>query len=407
MAILTINAGSSSLKLSLFREDIWAAGAAGTITATGSATPRPEPIWKDDVDLEKGGINDDDFWQKTLTPLWQGEKAPLKNKDQIKAVGHRVVHGGSDYYTATAVTDEMLEHLRDYIELDPTHEKANIEAIEQARKLLPGAKHIAVFDTSYHHDMPLVSQVYAGPYSWYADKKIRRYGFHGINHKYCAERVERLMGRRDDPQTALEKLRVITCHLGSGGSLCASFGARSQMTTMGYTPLEGLIMRTRSGTIDPGLIFVLLAQGVRAENLYHTLNHDSGLAGISGIKSGDLREIEKVMADNGDDKKSTDRARLAFDMYVQGLTSAIAGLVPVLQGLDVLVFSGGIGQHSPSVRKAVCEKLTFLGVALDHVRNENPEPEQEISAPRAAVRTFIIAAGEEAAIAADASAFIQ
>jgi acetate kinase len=360
MGILVVNAGSSSLKLTLF-----AAGRKETRAVDGSADDNLPDLIKS-----------------------------FCAENKIEAVGHRVVHGGAKYDSSVLITDQVISDLKGYIELDPSHEAANIKAIKQAQQALPEAAHVAVFDTSYHHNMPLASQVYPGPYSWFEDLGIRRYGFHGINHQYCVERLKALL-----PASAASSSRIITCHLGSGGSLCASLDGQSMMTTMGYTPLEGLVMRTRSGSIDPGIILVLLKHGYSGDQLNRLLNEQSGLKGISGM-SGDMREIEKEK-EKEQEKAGTGnpRAVLAFDIYEQNLASNIAGLVPILGGLDALVFTGGIGEHSPLVRSTVCNRLGFLGVVIDQAKNEGEEKERDISSPQARVKTFVIAAGEDLAIA--------
>jgi acetate kinase len=373
MGILVINAGSSSLKLSLF-----AGGQKECRNIDGSAR-------EDLPDLIKA------FCSESAASL--GAEAA-----KIEAVGHRVVHGGAKYAKSTLITDAVINDLKGYIELDPSHEAANIKAIEQARQAVPEATHLAVFDTTYHHDMPLASQVYPGPYSWFADLGIRRYGFHGINHQYCVERVV-------DLTAGAPTARIITCHLGSGGSLCASLNGHSVMTTMGYTPLEGLVMRTRSGSIDPGIILVLLSHGYSGDRLNHLLNEESGLKGISGL-SGDMREIEKEKAAQMETPGTGNpRAVLAFDIYEQSLATGIAGLVPTLGGLDALVFSGGIGEHSALVRSTVCSRLAFLGVDIDETNNKAEGNERDISAAATKVKTFVIAAGEDLAIARECARF--
>ncbi|MBU6452379.1 MAG: acetate/propionate family kinase [Cyanobacteria bacterium REEB67] len=399
MGILVINAGSSSLKLSFFKQD------AGTAAALAESKPGETiiiPDWDQTIDLSKDGDRADvhkEFLRATLSALWQGESAILNSPDEIKAVGHRVVHGGPKYASSVLVTDEVISDLKSYHDLDPVHEPANTRGIEDAREILPDAKHVAVFDTAYHHNMPLSSQVYAGPYSWYEDRQIRRFGFHGINHDYCTRRVVKLLEQTSRGLSFADKSRVITCHLGGGASLCASLNGHSQMTTMGYTPLEGLMMCTRSGSIDPGLIFILLKQGYSQNELYEVLNKSSGLAGVSGV-GGDLRLVQQAI------NEGNERAKLAFDIYTQGLSSSIAALIPYLGGLDALVFSGGIGEHSPAVRQAACDRLAFAGIQIDPERNLASEKERDISAPKAAVRTFVIAAGEEAAIASECDKFL-
>jgi acetate kinase len=368
MAILVINAGSSSLKVTLFAGDRKAAQSFDTTGGGAGVHNLPDLIKSFCVENSVG---------------------PDGKNGQIEVVGHRIVHGGPKYDSSVVITDSVIDDLRSYIELDPVHEAASIKAIEHCRQALPQAAQVAVFDTAYHHNMPLASQVYPGPYSWFEERGIRRYGFHGINHQYCVERVAELVH-------AASASRIITCHLGSGGSLCASLNGQSLMTTMGYTPLEGLVMRTRSGSIDPGIILVLLKHGYSADVLNRILNKESGLKGISGL-SGDMREIEK------EKEAGNARARLAFEIYEQNLACNIAALVPILGGLDALVFTGGIGEHSASVRSAACGRLSFLGVSIDNEKNAAEEKERDISTAQAKVKTFVIAAGEDLQIARESA----
>jgi len=391
--VLVVNAGSSSLKLSLFIRT--------------EQSPQPaEPVWKALIDGRgrdaKVKIHSADaVIEKTidaadqaavadlLESIWSGSGALLSSKNDIALVGHRVVHGGQKYSRPVLVDNAVLSDLTKLIELAPEHEAANIKAIHLAMRLLPQSKHIAVFDTAYHHDMPLASQVYAGPYSWYENLGIRRYGFHGINHQYCAQRAGEYV-------SAAAPARVLSCHLGSGASLCASLGGKSRMTTMGYTPLEGLVMRTRSGSIDPGLIFHLLHEKLYSvDELLRVLNEESGLKGLSGM-SGDMRDLEASMANK------SERAQLAFDVFLQNLAASIAGLATTLGGLDVLVFTGGIGENSSLVREECCRRLQFMGIELDAVQNKNPEKAQRlISITQSPVKVLIVPAREDLAVARD------
>jgi acetate kinase len=403
MHILVINAGSSSLKLSLFSAD--AAGAAGSDSGNANSCDANscELIWKAQIDGHAkeskltqeviGGAKHetvidagDDSVIALIESIWSGKDAILSTASDIQAVGHRVVHGGPKYASSVRIDDTVLADLRQYVDLAPVHESANIEAIELAMRSLKHAIHVAVFDTAFHHNMPLTSTVYAGPYAWFEQLGIHRYGFHGISHQYCAQKVIELM-----PQPSAS--RIITCHLGSGGSLCASLDGKSVMTTMGFTPLEGLVMRTRSGSIDPGLILHLLHKNIYSvEKLSTVLNEESGLLGLSGL-SGDMREIE------GEAASGNQRAKLAFDLYEQSLAASISSLVPVLGGLDALAFTGGIGENSAQVRSATCKRLRFLDLELDSESNNCRENDRSISSAKSKVATFVISAREDLAIA--------
>jgi acetate kinase len=270
--------------------------------------------------------------------------------------------------------------------LAPLHNRAELEGIEIIEKLLGPVPQVAVFDTGFHRKMPQAAAVYPGPYQWF-ESGIHRYGFHGINHQYCAARAAQLL-RRD-----LSSLKLVTCHLGNGCSLAAIQEGHSIDTTMGFTPLEGLMMGTRSGSVDPGILTYLMRQSrLRAQEIDDVLNKESGLLGISGI-SGDMREILASM------KRGHSRAKLAFDIYVHRLQAGIGAMVAVLGGIDVLVFSAGVGENSPEVRDATCKRLVFLGLKLDDAANAQHPPDGDIAAPDSAVRVLIIRAQEDWAIA--------
>jgi acetate kinase len=261
-----------------------------------------------------------------------------------------------------------------------------LEGIELIEKLLPGTRQIAVFDTGFHRTLPPEAKIYAGPYDWY-ERGIRRYGFHGINHEYCAHRTAQLLKRN------LATLKIVTCHLGNGCSLAAIDGGKSVDTTMGFTPLEGLMMGTRCGSIDPGIVTYLM----RVENagyyeLDSALNRRSGLLGISGVSS-DMRDVLDAMC------KGKERAKLAFDIFVHRLVVEIGAMAASLGGLDLLVFTAGIGENSPEVRAAACSKLAFLGLSLDDRKSLNAKPDAEISAPESKVQILVIRAQEDWAIA--------
>jgi acetate kinase len=268
----------------------------------------------------------------------------------------------------------------------PLHNRAELEGIEVIEKVLGSVPQVAVFDTGFHRRMPEAAVVYAGPYQWF-ESGIHRYGFHGINHQYCAARAAQLL-RRD-----LSSLKLVTCHLGNGCSLAAIQEGHSIDTTMGFTPLEGLMMGTRSGSVDPGILTYLMRQGRhQAQEIDDVLNKESGLLGISGI-SGDMRKILASI------KQGHSRAKLAFDIYVHRLQAGIGAMVAVLGGIDVLVFSAGVGENSAEVRDATCKQLVFLGLKLDDAANAQHPPDGDIAAPDSAVRVLIIRAQEEWAIA--------
>jgi acetate kinase len=318
--------------------------------------------------------------------LWGGKTPVLAAASEIDVVGHRVVHGGPRYGEPILMTPEVKAGIAGVSAFAPLHNRAELEGMEIIEKLLGSVPQIAVFDTGFHRKMPLPATVYPGPYEWF-ESGIHRYGFHGINHQYCALRAAQLLHRD------LKSLNLVTCHLGNGCSLAAIRDGHSIDTTMGFTPLEGLMMGTRSGSIDPGILTYLMRQGqLQGQEIDDLLNQRSGLLGISGI-SGDMREILAAM-EQGDR-----RAQLAFDIYVHRLQAGIGAMVAVLGGIDALVFTAGVGENSPEVRDAICRNLLFLGVSLDAAANAQPSPDQDIAAPDSPVRILVIRAEEDWAIA--------
>jgi acetate kinase len=323
---------------------------------------------------------------KMLEELWKPPTGFKLARNEIAAVGHRIVHGGPKLTEPVFVTADVKRAIGEVSSIAPLHNVAGLQGIEYIEHYFPGIPQIAVFDTGFHNAMPLAAKVYPGPYSWY-ERNIWRYGFHGINHAYCSARAAKLLG------ADLSALKIVTCHLGNGCSLAAVSGGRSIDTTMGFSPLEGLMMGTRSGSIDPGILTYLLRSGQAAnEELDDILNHQAGLLGISGVSS-DMRDILKA-ADQGNE-----RAQLAFDIFVHRLQSAIAAMAGSLGGLDVVVFTAGIGENSPAVRRASCARLAFLGIELDEAKNCSCVEDGEISSSRSRVRTLVIRAQEDWAIA--------
>lgn len=394
MKILVLNAGSSSQKSCLYQ-------------LSDAFPDLPiEPLWEAKVDWSRhqgvaelkvktsqGAVLEEELPSDSrptvishmLDTLGRGDTQVIGNPAEIDVVGHRVVHGGQEYREATVITPEVKEAIRRLFSFAPVHNPANLEGIEAIEQLLPTVTQVAMFDTAFHSHLPLSTAVYPGPYEWY-EQGIRRYGFHGINHQYCAHRTAQLLSKD------LESLRLITCHLGNGCSLAAIREGTSIDTTMGFTPLEGLMMGSRSGSVDPSILIYLLRQGMDADKLDEILNRASGLKGISGV-SGDMRQIMSAIAEGNP------RAQLAFDMYIHRLRSHIGAMLATLGGLDALVFTGGVGENSAAVRAAACEAFEFLGVKLDLEKNAQSPPDQDISAVDSAVRVLIVQAQEDWAIA--------
>ena len=395
MKILVLNSGSSSQKSSLYE--------------IGDQLPEspPKPTWEGEIEwdgdraeLRIKTARDAAFREqlrlessgqatgKLLNYLWSGQAPIVRDASEIDIVGHRIVNGGTEFEEPAFVTPELKAAIARMAVFAPLHNRAELEGIEIITRTFGSVPQVAVFDTGFHSRLPEAAAVYPGPYEWLA-QGIRRYGFHGINHQYCAERTAQLLGKD------LHSLKLVTCHLGNGCSLAAIRDGRSVDTTMGFTPLEGLMMGTRSGSVDPGILTYLMRQGsLSGEQLDELLNMKSGLLGISGI-SGDMRQIVPAM------KEGNARAKLAFEIFVHRLKSCIGSMVAVLGGIDALVFTAGIGENSPEVRSAACESFEFLGVKLDPAKNAESPPDQDISLPDSVVRILIVRAQEDWAIARD------
>ncbi|MGF1536511.1 MAG: acetate/propionate family kinase [Elainellaceae cyanobacterium] len=395
MKLLVMNAGSSSQKSRLYE-------------LPDLPESPPEPIWKANIDWTRAdgasltvegagqvhhdtlkGLDKPTGIAKMLDTMWKGKTAVVSGPDEIDGVGHRVVHGGSDYRQSVRITDEVKAAIADLIPLAPSHNSANLEGIQAVEQRLgAAAPQVAVFDTAFHAEMPLPAQMYPVPYRWYK-AGIRRYGFHGISHRYCAHKAAQLLGQD------ITGLKLITCHLGNGCSLAAVDGGRSVNTTMGFTPLEGLMMGTRSGSVDPGvLIHMVRSQNYTVEHLDHLLNKESGLKGVSEV-SNDMRQIRQAI-DQGNSQ-----AQLALDLFIHRLQSEMGSMLMALGGLDALVFTGGVGEHSPEVRQRACDALSFLGCALDPDKNTHVTADGDVAAPEAKIRVLVVAAQEEWAIAQD------
>jgi acetate kinase len=396
MKILVLNAGSSSQKSRLYE-----------LPGNGKLPDvAPAPLWQADADwtdhqgtaelkvsTSSGAVIEENLptdartevISHMLQTLWNGKTQVIAQASEIDIVGHRVVHGGSEFEQSTFVTPEVKAAISRMAVLAPAHNPASLEGIEAIERILPSVPQVAVFDTAFHSHMPLPAVVYPVPYDWF-EQGIKRYGFHGISHQYCAQRTAQVLGKN------LETLRLITCHLGNGCSLAAIHHGRSIDTTMGFTPMEGLMMGSRSGSVDPGILLYLLQQkGYSADQLDTILNKKSGLKGICG--SGDMRQVLQEI------NEGNAQAKLAFDMFVHRLSYYIGAMLATLGGLDALVFAGGIGENSAQVRAAACESFAFLGLELDPQKNAKSPADQVISAANSTLPVLVIHTQEDWAIA--------
>ena len=370
MNVLVVNAGSSSVKLSLLDERD------ATVASKELATEGPP---------------DPDALRAALA-------GPLGEAD---AVGHRIVHGGARFREAVRIDATVEQELRELVDLAPLHQPKSLDALDAVTAALPGVPAVACFDTAFHATLPPAAATYALPREWRERWGLRRYGFHGLSHAWIARRAPELLGvdgaRRGEnaaeaPRGGVPGLRIVSCHLGAGASLCAIENGRSRDTTMGFTPLEGLVMATRSGSVDPGLVLWLLEhEQLTADQLVDALEHRSGLQALAG--SADMHEVvERAQADEP-------TARLALEVYIHRLRAEIAAMAAALGGLDALVFTGGVGEHSSVVRAQAAEGLAFLGVALDETRNRATSADSEIGAAGASVRALVLTAREDLEIA--------
>jgi acetate kinase len=393
MKVLVLNSGSSSQKSCLYE-----------LNDHLPESP-PEPLWKGQVEWQgeratleihvsgRPPFKEEhriaartDATARLLEALSSGASRVLTGKSEVSVVGHRIVNGGPELAEPARITPGVKEAIEKAAALAPLHNRVELEGIRMIEETFGAVPQVAVFDTAFHRQMPEAAAVYPGPYEW-VGQGIRRYGFHGINHQYCAERAAQLLGMK------LASLKLVTCHLGNGCSLAAIRDGHSVDTTMGFTPLDGLMMGTRSGSVDPGILtFLLRERKLGAEGLDRLLNQQSGLLGISGI-SGDMRKILSAM------KEGHARARLAFDIFVHRLQSGMGAMIAVLGDIDALVFTGGIGENACEVRSAACANFAFLGLTLDAAKNLAASGDQEISAADSSVRVLVIHAEEDWAIA--------
>lgn len=388
MKVLLLNAGSSSLKCTLVESAGSAVVArasadwAGPVTRYERSGPGEERVSRP-VPLRSHG----DAVRYALEDLGVGV-TPKARSEAPAAVGHRIVHGG-DLTASVRITPAVRARIAALAELAPLHNPPGLDALAAAEALLPDVPHVAAFDTAFHATMPPEARTYAVPWAWTHDWGIRRYGFHGLSHSYAATRAGQMLSR------PVEDLRLVVCHLGHGCSATAVLRGRSIDTTMGFTPLDGLAMATRSGSVDPGILtHVQMRHGLSAEALEQALNHRSGLLGVSGI-SADMREVLAA------GRAGNERARLAVAVYAYRVRQAIGALTVTLGGVDALVFTGGVGENSADVRAAACEGLECLGLELDADANARRRPDADVTRNGARARILVIAAREDLAMLAE------
>lgn len=392
MKILVLNCGSSSVKYKLIDTDTDKTLAEGGVEKIGLADgflkfKRPDGS-KEITELgltdHKGAV------QAILNNLTDPVVGCIKSYDEIDAVGHRVVHGAEKFNKSVLITDEVIQQVKDCYNLAPLHNPANITGIEAITALMPDVPQVGVFDTAFHQTMPAKSYMYALPYRFYKEDGVRRYGFHGTSHRYVSARACEFLGLDAATQ------KVITCHIGNGGSITAVLNGKSVDTSMGLTPTEGLMMGTRVGDVDPGaLTYLMKRHNMTVDDLQRVINKESGMAGVSEISS-DMREIENAV------NAGNERAKMALDMYEQRIIKYVGAYAAEMGGVDVIVFTGGVGENQTGVRENVCAPLAFMGVEIDTALNARTRgTETEISTPASKVRVVVIPTDQELMIARD------
>lgn len=391
MKILVINCGSSSLKYQLIdmsKEEVLAKGLVERIGIEGSKlTQKVEG--RDKYIVQQPMSDHQEAIQFVIDALVDDKNGVISSMSEIAAVGHRVVHGGEKYAQSVIIDDSVMEALNDCVKLAPLHNPPNITGILACKALLPNVPMVAVFDTAFHQTMPKESYVYALPYELYEKHGIRRYGFHGTSHKYVSNEAAKMLGKD------IKDLKIVTCHLGNGASITAIKDGKSLDTSMGFTPLEGLVMGTRSGDIDPAVVTYMMQQlNMTAAEVDDLLNKKSGILGISGVSS-DFRDVEDEM------NEGNDKAKLALDIFHYRVRKYIGSYVAAMDGIDCLVFTAGLGENSPETREAVCEGLGALGIKMDKSKNNFKGRQEDISASDAKVKVLVIPTDEELMIARD------
>lgn len=397
MNVLVINCGSSSLKYQLIDMDTENALATGLVERIGleGANLAQKSESRGKYEIVEPMKDHKDAIKLVLGALIDEKYGVIKSLDEINAIGHRVVHGGEKYAESALVTDEVMKDLEECAKLAPLHNPANIIGINACKALMPNIPMVVVFDTAFHQTMPEKAFVYALPYELYEKEHIRKYGFHGTSHKYVSAKIAEAMGKN------IEDLKIITCHLGNGSSIAAIKNGKCIDTTMGFTPLEGLVMGTRCGNIDPAVVTYLIDElGYTSKEVNTLMNKKSGILGVSGVSS-DFRDVEAA-ADKG-----SKEAQIALDLFRNSVKKYIGSYIAEMNGCDVIVFTAGVGENSIIERGAICRDLEFLGIELDEERNNIRAKVAEISKESSRIKLFVVPTNEELMIAQDTVSIIS
>ncbi|MGI6425859.1 MAG: acetate/propionate family kinase [Tepidanaerobacteraceae bacterium] len=396
MKVLVINCGSSSLKYQLFNMEDKSVMAKGLVERIGLDVGmlKHQPINKDKVEISEKIPNHKVAVKMMLDALLDEKHGVVKDASEIAAVGHRVVHGAEKFSGSVVITDEVMDVLKECVSIAPLHNPPNIIGIEAARELLPNVPMVGVFDTAFHQTMPKHAYMYGVPYELYEKYAVRRYGFHGTSHKFVSAEAAKML---DKP---IEQLKIVTLHLGNGSSITAVKHGKSVENSMGFTPLEGIVMGTRSGNIDPAIVpFIMEKEGIPADKMNDYLNKKCGVYGISGVSS-DFRDLEDA-SNNGNS-----RAQLALDIFAYQAKKFIGAYAAAMNGLDVIVFTGGIGENSATMRQMICNDMEYFGLKIDEQKNNVRGKQADISTEDSKTKVLVIPTNEELMIALDTVSLI-
>ncbi|NLG57816.1 MAG: acetate kinase [Clostridiales bacterium] len=396
MKILIVNAGSSSLKYQVMDMTDESTLAKGLIERIGIPGSRLKQTAGEKKHMAELPMNDHiEASKQMIAALTDPEHGVLSSMDEISAVGHRVVQGGETFTTSILIDEACINAIKANIPLAPLHNPANLMGIKACLQVMPEKPMVAVFDTSFHQTMPPQAYLYGFPHEYYDRLRVRRYGFHGTSHRYVSRRGAQFLGKE------LEDLRVITCHLGNGSSICAVDRGKSVDTSMGLTPLEGVLMGTRSGTVDPAALqFIMNSDNIDIDEMLEILNKKSGFLGVSGVSS-DMRDVEKAA------EEGNVRAQVALDMLFRGIKKYIAAYAAIMGGVDVIIFTAGIGENSGELREAVLSDMEFMGISIDKAKNKVRGVEADISAEDSRVKLLVIPTNEELVIARDTKELVD
>ncbi len=398
MKVLVINAGSSSLKYQLIdmdKMDVMAKGLCERIGIDGSKLTHKNTAKGTETVFEKPMKDHSDAISMVIDALVSADCGVIASMEEIGAVGHRVVHGSEIFADSRVIDDKVMEALRECSPLAPLHNPANIIGIEACKKIMPNVTQVAVFDTAFHQTMPKKAFMYALPYECYTKHKIRKYGFHGTSHRFVSAEAAKMLGK------PAEELKIITCHLGNGSSVSAVDGGKCVDTSMGFTPLDGVVMGTRTGSMDPAVVtFLMENEGLSAKEVDNLMNKKSGVFGVSGVSS-DFRDLSKAASEGND------RAALAIDMFTYSVKKLIGSYAAAMGGVDAVVFTAGVGENDAASRKAIVSGLEFMGIKIDDEKNSVRGQAIDISAADATVKTLVIPTNEELMIALDTQNLVK